>query len=182
MLNLYPKQNDIIQNKDLFMFRRGLPIALIALMVTGTIAALRAETNGIRVSEAWARETPSANSTGVVYLSVTDTAGPDRLVSVATPVSTTASLHESHMVNGVMQMRPVSDLPVAPSKPLRLQPNGYHIMLMGLKKKLSAGDSFPLTLSFTHAGDVTTTVSVRSLRDRSPMHMENDMNMGTTKH
>jgi hypothetical protein len=164
------------------MFRRSLTIALTAFTLAGNTAALRAETNGISVSEAWARETPSADSTGVVYLSIIDTAAPDRLVGVTTPVCATASLHESHMVDGVMQMRPVSNLPVAPGMPLHLQPDGYHIMLVGLRKKLSGGETFPLTLAFEHAGPVTTTVSVHSLRNHPTMHMDHGMDMGTMQH
>ena len=37
---------------------------------------------------------------------------------------------------------------------------GYHIMLMGLKKPLKAGDSFPMQLSFRKAGKVQLTVTV----------------------
>jgi copper(I)-binding protein len=36
-------------------------------------------------------------------------------------------------------------------------------MLMGLKQMLTAGQCFPLTLRFTHAGPVTVNVQVRGL-------------------
>ena len=145
------------------------------------IAATPAFAQSITISDAWARETPTATAPGVVYLTITDTGAPDRLTGVTTPVTTSASLHESKTVNGIMQMRPVSGLPVAPNQPAHLQPDGYHIMLEGLKKKLSAGDSFPLTLTFEHAGPITTTVAVRSLRNK-PADDMGGMDMGSMKH
>jgi len=42
------------------------------------------------------------------------------------------------------------DLP--PGQPVTLKPGGTHIMLMGLKQPLHAGDKFPLTLQFAKAG------------------------------
>ena len=41
-----------------------------------------------------------------------------------------------------------------------LAPGGYHIMLSGLKQALKQGDSFPITLSFAKAGQVTATATV----------------------
>jgi len=40
------------------------------------------------------------------------------------------------------------------------KPGGMHIMLVGLKQPLKAGDSFPLTLAFQKAGAVETTVMI----------------------
>jgi copper(I)-binding protein len=44
-----------------------------------------------------------------------------------------------------------------------LAPGGYHLMLMGLKAPLRAGDTFPLTLQFEHAPPLTVTVAVEPL-------------------
>jgi copper(I)-binding protein len=41
-------------------------------------------------------------------------------------------------------------------------------MLMGLTTTLSEGDSFPMTLTFKKAGDVTVNVEVLSLRAEGP--------------
>jgi copper(I)-binding protein len=37
---------------------------------------------------------------------------------------------------------------------------GYHIMLLGLKKPLQAGDKFPMMLTFSKAGKVKIVVHV----------------------
>ena len=64
---------------------------------------------------------------------------------------------------GMMKMRPLAALPLAQDKPLKLAPGGYHLMLMGLKVPLKAGETFPLTLKFAHASPMTVTVTVEPL-------------------
>lgn len=132
---------------------------LIALLTLLPAMALAAPT-GIRVDHVWSRAMP-AGATGVVYLTVTDQGAPDRLTGAASPVAASAGLHETIDDNGVMKMRPVASLPVAPGKPITLAPGGYHIMLMGLKQALVAGTSFPVTLTFAKAGKLTVTATVQ---------------------
>jgi periplasmic copper chaperone A len=59
-----------------------------------------------------------------------------------------------------MKMRSVASLPIESDKPVILAPGGFHIMLSGLKQALKQGDSFPITLSFTKAGQVTASATV----------------------
>ncbi len=44
----------------------------------------------------------------------------------------------------------------------KLEPHGYHLMMMGLKGGLAAGSRFPATLRFAHAGAVRVSVEVRA--------------------
>jgi hypothetical protein len=114
----------------------------------------------IQVDHVWSRAALAGHE-GAVYLTITDTGPPDTLTAVTTPVASMAELHRSFNDNGVMKMRPVGALPIEPGKPVTLAPGGYHIMLMGLKQTLKEGDSFPVTLNFTKAGQVTATAMVQ---------------------
>ena len=124
-------------------------------------AAALADPPGIQVQDVWSRAMP-AGATGVVYLTITDTGAPNALTGVASPAATSAELHETINDNGVMKMRPVARLPVAPGKPATLRPGGYHIMLMGLKRTLVADTQFPVTLTFATGGSVTTMAMVKA--------------------
>jgi periplasmic copper chaperone A len=44
-----------------------------------------------------------------------------------------------------------------------LKPGSYHVMLIGLKKPLKAGETIPLTLDFEKAGKVSLTVPIRAM-------------------
>ncbi len=119
------------------------------------------------VTQAWSRATIPGGQTGAVYLTVT-AAAPDRLTGASTPAAGKAELHLSTMVDGVMEMRPVADLPVAPGAPIHLEPGGYHLMLVHLKRPLHPGDHFPVTLTFEHAGEVTAQAVVGGLGATTP--------------
>lgn len=118
-----------------------------------------AQAGSIQVRQVWSRAAPQGR-VGVLYLTVTDTGAPDRLVGVETPVADKAELHESVNENGVMTMRPVTALSIVPGNPLTLKPGGYHVMLVGLHQALKEGDSFPVTLRFAGAGAVSVQAQV----------------------
>ena len=72
----------------------------------------------------------------------------DRLTGVSTPVAGTAELHQTINENGVLRMRPVSDgMALPPGHAVTFAPGGLHVMLMDLKRPLTQGDVFPLTLT-----------------------------------
>jgi len=134
------------------MMRR---LAAVALLIGTWLAAgpVCAEQTGIHVESPWSRAALQGH-TGAVYLTVTNTGPADRLTGIVSPVAERAEVHESFQDHGVMKMRPVASLPVAPGQPIRLTPGGYHIMLMDLKKPLNPGDHVPVTLTFEKAGPV----------------------------
>jgi hypothetical protein len=138
----------------------SLGVALLVVALLGMAPPASADQNGIAVTDAWSRAA-MAGRMGVVYLTITDTGAPDQLTGASSPVAAKATLHESFDDHGVMKMRPVAALPVRPGTPVTLAPNGYHIMLEDLKQPLQPGQTFPVTLTFAHAGAVTTTASVQ---------------------
>jgi hypothetical protein len=144
--------------------RRLLAVAMIAMPLAGFAQQSGAQQSGaqqseIQIDHVWSRAAMAGHE-GVVYLTITETGPPDTLTGVTTPVAAMAGLHETVNDNGVMKMRPVTTLPIEPGKPVMLAPGGRHIMLMGLKQALKEGDSFPVTLSFAKAGQVTATATV----------------------
>jgi copper(I)-binding protein len=126
-----------------------------------TVAA--SDASGISIEHVWARASAGTATTGAAYLTVTDTGRPDRLVGASTPAATSAQLHETIHDNGVMKMRPVAAVELAPGKPVTFSPGGYHVMLIGLKAPLKAGDSVPLTLNFEHAQPITVTIQIEAV-------------------
>ncbi len=130
---------------------------------------------GIVVEHPWARASAGKMArAGAVYMVIENTGeAPDKLIAAATPAAKMASLHTTVMEDNVMKMRPVGALEVAPGEPTVLQPGGLHIMLMGLKKPLEEGASFPLALTFEKAGTIEVEVVVQAPAAMMPMHMGN---------
>lgn len=118
---------------------RGLALMALAGL---TLPALADTT----VSDAWVRATvPHQPSTGAF---MTLTASTDStLVSVASPVASDVQVHEMSMKGDVMGMRKVDALPLPAGKAVSLDPEGYHVMLMGLNTQVKEGTEVPLTLT-----------------------------------
>jgi len=148
-------------------------IVLLALAGPASVvppaAAHEYKLGSLLLDHPWARASIGAAKAGAAYLTITNHgAEADRLVAAATPVARDASLHTHLMEEGVMKMRPVEALEIAPGEPAVLQPGGLHIMLMGLTTPLVEGDSFPLTLTFEKAGSIEVEVKVEGATEMGP--------------
>ncbi len=134
-----------------------------AVAAAGSASAQEYQLRTLRIDHPFARATPGGARNGGVYLSVENHGDQaDRLVGVSTPVAH-AELHQMSVDAGVMRMRAVDGLEVKPGGRLTLQPGGYHVMLMDLKRPLQPGDSFPMTLAFQKAGSIEVSVVVESI-------------------
>ena len=136
---------------------------LLALPATAWCAHVY-RTDALRIDHPSARTTPPGAKTGAVYLTI-DNAGDrtDRLLRASTPIAAGVVLHQMVQDGGVMRMRAVPSVEIIPGGRLELRPNGYHLMLIDLRQPLKAGDKFPLTLTFEHAGSVLVQVWVEDL-------------------
>ena len=115
--------------------------------------------NTVSVTEPWARATILNSRPGVAYLTL-QSAADDRLIALDTPAAEAVMIHAVENNDGVSRMVDMMTLDLRAGQVVRLAPSATHLMLMGLKAKLVAGDSFALTLHFEHAGAVTVEVPV----------------------
>jgi hypothetical protein len=115
----------------------------------------------IEISQVWAR--PSTVGNGAAYFQLTNqgTSG-DALNAVESPVADKAELHTMTMDGNVMRMRKVPSLALPAGKSVSVAPGGLHVMLIGLKKPLVEGESFPMRLVFERAGSVEVKVHVEA--------------------
>ena len=145
-----------------------MPVRVLAIVVRLSIAgAALAQTSPVEITDAWARATPGKAENGAAYLTIVSPVA-DRVTAVSTPVAQKAELHTMSMEGGVMKMRPLEGIDLAPGQPVTLKPGGMHIMLIGLVKPLQAGQSFPLTLSFEKAGSREVAVAVEKAGAMGP--------------
>ena len=137
-------------------------IAALAGLCLASCSARHSGTPQISISGAWSRATVAGQSSAAAYFSVTNKGdGDDRLLSVSAPMGK-AMLHSTTITEqGVMEMRPMKDLPVPAHSTVTLKPGGMHVMIMNVKKPLQAGDSYNLQLRFDRSGTRNVTVAVR---------------------
>jgi periplasmic copper chaperone A len=142
-------------------------LALTAVLIGFVVPALAqgAGNSSITVEQPWARATPTGAKTGAVYMTLDNKSGTaDRLTGASSDVADKLQIHEMNVENGVMQMREVpGGLPIPAGGSVVLKPGSYHVMLIGLKKPLTAGEKIPMTLTFEKAGNISVTVPVQAM-------------------
>ncbi len=153
----------------------GIATAL-ALFGAGAALAHSYKAGPIDIGHPWARATAPSAPNGGAYLSLTNTGtAEDRLVAASTPAAEKAELHTHLNENGVMKMREVPFIAVAPGESVKLAPGGLHVMLLGLKKPLVKGERVPLTLRFEKAGSVEVELAVEAAGQSGSDHGHNHM-------
>ena len=132
------------------MKRLILPAALLALAACDQGPAPEAPA-AVATSDALCRPTPNGRDATGCYLTLTASRN-DRLVSVSSPAADEGQIHEMKVTDGMMSMAELEDgLPLPAGEAVSLRPGGDHIMLIGLKQPLVAGEQVSLTLTFEHA-------------------------------
>jgi copper(I)-binding protein len=120
-----------------------------ALLIS--LMSLPAWAANISVADAWVRATMPGQPVGAAYMQIESDADA-RLVGVSSSVVPRVEVHEMKMDGDVMRMREVKAVALPKGRTVSLEPGGFHIMLMNLKKPIVAGDSIPLTLTIESGG------------------------------
>lgn len=127
------------------------------------LAAWPASAGDLTVTGAWARSTAPGVGMGAIYLTIDNgSTKSDRLLKLGTPVAATAEVHRTEVLDGIVRMREIAVLHVAAGERIEFKPGGHHVMLMGLRKPLVAGQVFDLELVFEVSGPRKVRVVVRS--------------------
>ena len=126
---------------------------------------------GIKVTDAWARNSPAVAAAGAAYMVIENTgSAADALIGASSTVAKATEVHETVEMpaasdgtsSGMMGMQPVSRVEIPAGGKLELKPGSYHVMLIGLNQELKVGDTIEITLKLEKAGEIKVTVEVRA--------------------
>jgi hypothetical protein len=90
------------------------------------------------------------------------------LVGAESEAAQTVELHTHTHDNGVMRMRQIDRITVPANGHTELKPGGLHIMLIGPKQPLKAGQQIQLRLIFEDGSQKALTLPVQSLKTMQP--------------
>lgn len=131
-------------------------------LITFVIAAFSAPALAqVEIRDPWVRGTVSQQKASGAFMQIRS-AKKARLVEIRSPVAGVVEIHEMRMEKDVMRMRAVRGLDLPAGKTVELKSGGYHVMLLGLKQQLKAGDTVPLTLVIEGADRKRETVEVQA--------------------
>lgn len=141
-------------------------VVIFALLLAVAAAQAQDIVKGdLVISSAWSRATPAGAAVAGGYLTISNKGtAAERLISFTTDLAGQPEVHEMTDEGGVMKMRPLAKGLVIPAgATVKLEPGGYHLMLLQLKKPLSAGQRFKATLVFEKAGPIEVEFEVRAM-------------------
>ena len=142
--------------------KRCLVILVLAgMMLVSACGATGSEGTDIEAHDYWARAALKDGNGAAYMLLHNHTEADDELVGVSSDIAMAAEIHLSQMkADGTMEMLPQKSIALPAGGDLELKPGSYHVMLIGLKQDLKAGDEFTLTLHFKNHADITLTIPV----------------------
>jgi copper(I)-binding protein len=145
---------------------------LIAILTAGSIglATTAAYTRDYKlgsldIADPWSRATPKGATVAAGYMKIKNSGStPDRLLSGTSDIAPKFEIHAMTMQDGVAKMRPInSGLEITPGETVELKPGSFHVMFVGLKKPLVAGDHIKATLVFEKTGTVNVEYDVLAM-------------------
>jgi copper(I)-binding protein len=135
-------------------------LLFVFVIFAGVLAACSAAGSGeLQVNDIWARPGLAGGNGGVFFV-IDNPGAADLLLSASSDVADAVELHKTVMQGDNMQMIQQMNVPV-PTGETVFKPGDLHVMLIGLKNDLKAGDTFSVTLNFQTAGERTLTVMVK---------------------
>lgn len=164
------------------MSLRHLAVVLVPLLLVGAGCSQEddakasdrasqspAEQAGLVITDAWVRATAGTKdpSMTAAFMSLENEGPQKTLTGASTEVAGKTEIHEMVMGDsGAMVMRVKEgglELPTGAHE--HLEPGGNHLMLMGVKDELKAGDEVTLTLEFADGSEQELTVPVKEFTE-----------------
>ena len=145
-------------------------VATFAAMAT-IASALDYAKGSLKIDHPWSRATPHGAQVAGGYLVIENKGtSADRLVSATSEIAGRVEIHEMAVQDGIMKMRPLArGLEIKPGATAKLEPGGFHVMFMNLKRPLKQGEKFKGTLVFEKAGPIEVEFDVEAM-GASPGH------------
>ena len=139
-------------------------LPLVLAMAAFSANAHEYQAGTLKIGHPWARMTAPGQPSGGAFLKLNNTGtAADRLLGGSTPLADHIELHSMSMEGNVMKMREVNAIDVPPGQTVELKPGAWHMMLIGLKVPLKAGDKVPMTLKFEKAGEVKVELKIEEV-------------------
>lgn len=145
----------------------------LLVMLAGTLLGACVTSNEMVAREYWARAASKDGNTAAYMTLQNHTAVDDELIRASSDSARAVEIHESRLGDdGVMQMIPQNSVSIAADTEVEFKPGGLHIMLIGLKQDLAAGQEITVVLHFKKHGDINLTVPVKDAADTGDSGMD----------
>ena len=140
-------------------------VSRLALAALGLSSAV-AMASSIELSAPAVRATPPGAPTSGGYVTLINHSDQERfLVGAESQIANKVEIHLSEMQGETMKMYQVDHVAVPAHGDVQLKPGGYHIMFMGLKQPLKAGEVVDITLVMRNGEHINMSAPILSPDD-----------------
>ncbi len=137
-----------------------------ALLLNACGGGMASDGEGVKAHMPWAR-TGLKDGNSAAYMVLKNFTDADlALIGASSDVANAVEIHLSQMkADGTMEMIQQEAIAIPAGGETELKPGSYHVMFIGLKNDLAAGDEITVTLHFDNYEDMTLTVAVKDPAD-----------------
>lgn len=121
------------------------------------------EADGLVVTDAWNRPSPPGVDTAAVYVTLGNEDAPhDRLIGASSERCAVMTPHLTRIDDDIASMAEAGadQLGLHRGEEVVMEPNGLHLMCLGLDGRLAEGEPLTVTLEFSEHAPIDTPVSV----------------------
>lgn len=127
---------------------------------------LMAGDDAVAIMNAWIRESQRGAKADGGYMTLVNVGPEDlTLVGIASDAYEKVEVHEMRAIDGAMRMQELVELVIPAQGQIQMKPGGKHLMLIGPRQHLEAGQTVAVTLTFDSG--LTQSVSVRVMASHS---------------
>lgn len=125
--------------------------------------ATQIDADKIVIRNAWILEGPPSQKITAAYMLIENRNTAEiSLISASTDAARVVELHKMSLEDGMMRMRKVDSINVPAGAVVKLEPGGYHLMVIDVNRELKEGDRVRVTLKFSNHIEKTIEVPVKS--------------------
>lgn len=145
---------------DMKLIQRGLLVLVMSLSALVMTACQQdasisgaeqkiATVDAVNILSSYVRAVPPGQMNSAAFMQIENGSGQaHQLAAANSEVAEVVELHTHTNVGGVMQMRQVPHIAIPPKETVVLEPGGLHVMLIGLKQNLVAGERIEVELVY----------------------------------
>lgn len=138
---------------------------LIAVLLISTPAFAEPAAEMIVVVDPYSRAMPpSVPNSGAFFRLKNFDDEPHALIKAESLIAERVELHTHLIEDGVARMREVEQIGIPAKGSASLEPGGYHVMLMGLRRPMDMGTKVLITLSFEDGSQQTIVAPARMVQ------------------
>lgn len=152
------------------IFLRALISVGLSLLAQGASAAA----GEVQILEPWVQAAPPNAKVLAAYMEVTNGGAKTQVVTaVSSPLFERVEIHRTIVDQNMARMELLKEMTILPNATISLRPGGLHLMLIGARKRLQAGDAVPLNLTLKDGNALAVSATVRAAKTEERQALRN---------